>query len=546
MGQKTKRMDRWGLAVFAALVAFPFLGSFGLLEPDEGRFAQIGREMAANGNFLVPHLNGIEQFYKPPLVYWLNAIGYKVFGVSEWTARLPSALAFFGVVWLTGWMGWRLAGRTVGWCAAFILASMLEPYALGRQITLDMTLTFWVTAALACLVQKAAGTGSRKAGILFFLCMGLGFLAKGPMAWVVPGVAALTWTWAARREGQRLGLPWALGILLMLGVSLSWFVLVSLKFPELWGYFIGYELMDRFASTTHGRAKPWWFFLPILAVGTIPWTGFLPGLAIRTWQKFRRAELTPPQWAFSAAVVVPFLVVSSSGSKLLTYILPIFSPLALALAWWLNRPGQPGWKKAGWGIALGLLLVWSPGLASVKLFWDEAKEAMPSVLYLVAAGALAVGLLIHWLRWLSREEVAWKVALVAGVALVLWHGACLQMGRINDLLGRQASVRSLAELVQKHDPERIFIYRARAAGFLFRLDRRCWINPADADVVVFPTAEAKGRFFDQPRDLTRGLRSGQKVEGITLQHLFASDFDRDRWQVVGRAGSFLLVRAYGD
>jgi len=546
MSGDISRLDRWGLALFAAAVVFPFLGTFGLLEPDEGRFAQIGREMAANGNFLVPHLNGIEQFYKPPLVYWFNAFGYRLLGVSEWTARLPSAAAFFGVIWLTGWMGWQLAGRTVGWCAALLLASMVEPYALGRQITLDMTLTFWITAALACLVQKATGTGSQRAGFLFFLCMGLGFLAKGPMAWVVPGTAGLVWTWATQREGQRLGLPWALGLLLMLGVSLSWFVAVSLKFPELWGYFAGYELRDRFVSTTHGRSKPWWFFLPILAVGTIPWTGFLPGLAAQAWHKFRRAELTPPQWALGAAVVVSFVVVSLSGSKLLTYILPIFSPLALALAWWLNRPSNPGWKRAGWGIALGLLLAWSPGLAAVRLFWDEAKNAVPSFSYLVGTAALAVGLWMHWRSWLRRQEVVWKVALVAAVALVLWHGACLQMGRINDLLGRQASVRSLAELTQKHDPQRIFIYRARAAGFLFKLDRRCWINPADADVVVVPTAESKGRFFEKPNELIRGLGSGQKVEGITLRHVFDSDFDHERWQVVGRAGSFLLVRAYGE
>ena len=78
MGSGVSRVDGWGLAVFAAVVVIPFLGSFGLLEPDEGRFAQIGREMAANGNFLVPHLNGIEQFYKPPLVYWLNAVFYKM------------------------------------------------------------------------------------------------------------------------------------------------------------------------------------------------------------------------------------------------------------------------------------------------------------------------------------------------------------------------------------------------------------------------------------------------------------------------------------
>ena len=546
MGVGASKLDRWGLAIFAACVVFPFLGSFGLLEPDEGRFAQIGREMAANGNYLVPHLNGIEQFYKPPLVYWLNALSYRLLGVSEWTARLPSALAFFGMIWLTGWMGWRLAGRRVGWAAALILASMVEPYALGRQITLDMTLTFWITAALACLVQVGTGASGRKLGYLFFLCMGLGFLAKGPMAWVVPGVAGLVWTWAARREGQRLGLPWMTGIMLTAAVSLGWFVAVCLKYHELWGYFVGYELRDRFASTTHGRAKPWWFFLPILLGGMIPWTGFLPGLATRAWHKFRHAEFSAPQWALGAAVVIPFLVVSSSGSKLLTYILPIFSPLALALAWWLCRPGGEGWKKVGWGSALVLLLAWGPGLGSVRFFWDEAKEAVPSFPYLFAVTALTLGLMLHWRGWLRGQETVWKVGMIATVAILMWHGACLQMGRINDLLGRQASVRPLAEITQRHDPERIFIYRARAAGYLFALNRNCWINPADADVVVFPAAEAKGRFFEKPVELTQGLRSGQKVEGITLKHVFHSDFDPDRWQVIGKAGSFLLVRAYGE
>ena len=341
-------------------------------------------------------------------------------------------------------------------------------------------------------------------------------------------------------------MPWVSGWVLTVAVSLSWFVAVSLKFPELWGYFVGYELVDRFASTTHDRSKPWWFFLPILLVGTIPWTGFLPGLVVRAWHKFRHAEFSAPQWALGAAVVIPFLVVSSSGSKLLTYILPIFSPLALALAWWLYGAGGEGWKRAGWGIALALLLARGPGLSSVQFLWDEAKGVAPSFPYLVAVTVLAAGLILHWRGWLHRQEVVWKVVLVAAVALMLWHGACLQMGRINDLLGRQASVQSLAQVSQRHDPDRIFIYRARAAGYLFTLDRTCWITPGDADVVVVPVAEAKARLFERPMELIRGLRPGQKVEGITLRHVFQSDFDPDRWQIIGRAGSFLLVRAYGE
>jgi 4-amino-4-deoxy-L-arabinose transferase-like glycosyltransferase len=543
MGQEAEKMDRWRLLMFAAVVAFPFLGSFGLLEPDEGRFAQIGREMMAGGDFLIPRLNGIEQFYKPPLVYWINAVGYRILGVSEWTARLPSALAFFGTIWLTGWMGWRLGGRKLGWAAALILASMLEPYALGRQITLDTTLTFWVTAALACLVRVATGDQAKKSGFLFFLCMGLGFLAKGPMAWVVPMAAALVWTLALRAIGQRLELPWVKGVLLMVGVSASWFVAVCWKYPELWKYFLGYELVERFASTTHGRSKPFWFFFPILAVGMVPWTGFLPGLAWASWRKIRNRSLSPAQWALGAAVVVPFVVVSCSGSKLLTYILPIYPSLALALAFWLEKGKTAVWEKVGWGTAWGMLLVFSPLLWAVQFLWSEATGISPSLPYLIGVPILVVGAGLG--VWRMKEKALASVAGLALATLLVWHGACLEMERINDLLGRQASVRPLARLVEKHQPERLFIYRARAAGLLFSADRKVWMNRADADVVIEPSAEAKGRFFEKPEELTRGLAQGQRVEGITLRHVFREEFDPVRWEIVGRSGEFLLIRAQG-
>jgi 4-amino-4-deoxy-L-arabinose transferase-like glycosyltransferase len=542
---QTNRRDRVLLLALALAVAFPFLGSFGLLEPDEGRFAQIGREMAASGDFLVPRLNGIEQFYKPPLVYWISAIGYQIFGVTEWVARLPSALAFVGILWLTGWMGWRLGGRKVGWMAALILASMVEPYALGRQITLDMSLTFWVTAALACLVGVGTGVQSKIFGYLFFLCMGLGFLAKGPMAWVVPLSGAIPWVWVARKSGKRVILPWKSGALLTLGVAMSWFVLVCLRYPELWNYFLGYELVERFASTTHGRSKPWWFFLPILVIGTVPWTGFLPGLAKESWTKIREGKMEPVSWALGASVVIPFVVVSCSGSKLLTYILPIYPSLALLLAIWLSGVVCSRCEKIGWGFALVSLGVLGPVLWSVRHVWSEAAEVTPSTGYLLAATVLAAILVLVWGIRMRKGDVLGKVGWVAGVAIFLWHGASGEMERINDLLGRQASVRSLARLVEKHQPERIFIYRARAAGLLFSADRKVWTNRADADVVVKPSGEAEGRFFEKPNDVRQGLTEGQKVEGVTLRHVFKEEFDGKQWEILARAGEFLLIRSYG-
>ena len=545
MENQPNRRDRVLLLALALAVAFPFLGSFGLLEPDEGRFAQIGREMAASGDFLVPRLNGIEQFYKPPLVYWILAIGYRSFGVTEWVARLPSALAFAGVLWLTGWMGWRLGGRKVGWIAALILASMVEPYALGRQITLDMSLTFWITATLVCLVEVGMGNRSRWTGYLFFLCMGLGFLAKGPMAWVVPLSAALVWGGMAKKKGEKLDLPWGLGIPMTLGIAMSWFVVICLRYPELWNYFLGYELVERFASTTHGRSKPWWFFIPILVIGTIPWTGFLPGLVRQTWGKVREGKMEPVSWALGASVVIPFVVVSCSGSKLLTYILPIYPSLALLLAIWLSGVVCSRCEKIGWGFALISLGVLGPVLWSVRHVWSEAAEVTPSTGYLLAATVLAAILVLVWGIRMRKGDVLGKVGWVAGVAIFLWHGASGEMERINDLLGRQASVRSLARLVEKHQPERIFIYRARAAGLLFSADRKVWTNRADADVVVKPSGEAEGRFFEKPNDVRQGLTEGQKVEGVTLRHVFKEEFDGKQWEILARAGEFLLIRSYG-
>jgi 4-amino-4-deoxy-L-arabinose transferase-like glycosyltransferase len=375
--------------------------------------------------------------------------------------------------------------------------------------------------------------------------MGMGFLAKGPMAWVVPLSAAWMWGWSARRSGEKLILPWKSGMALTFGVALSWFVVVCLKYPELWKYFLGYELVERFASTTHGRSKPWWFFLPILAIGTVPWTGFLLGLVSATWGKIKENSLASVQWALGGAIVIPFVVVSCSGSKLLTYILPIYPALALALAMGLRRGLGVGWEKLGWGMALFLLGLVGPGLWAVRHFWSEAATGVPSAMYLGGATGLAVLLIFAWWIKVREGDGLLKVGWVAGVALLFWHGASGEMERINDLLGRQASVRSLAQLVEKRMPARLFIYRARASGFIFTLDRKVWISRGDADVVVEASEEAKGRLFERPDELRRGLGVEQRVEGITLREIFREEFNATQWEILGRAGEFYLVRSWG-
>ena len=308
--------------IFAVL--FVFLGTRGLNEPDEGRYAEVAREMAAGGSWLVPHLNGFEHLQKPPLIYWCTAISMKVFGYNEWAARMPSALAACGILLLTMAIARRLWNESRARIAAIVLVSTLMFFGVARMLTPDMLMSFFITAAIAALVYERCW--------LFFILMGLGFLTKGPMALVVPLCASLGIYLARDRSLPRVRFPWLRGMTLALLIGLSWFVVLALLKPSLFDYFWRYELLDRFASSKHGRSKPFWFFAPILIAGLLPWTFLVPGLIRQAWLQIRTKQVTPTQGLLLGWTVLPLIILSLSGSKLLTYVLPLMPAFALAFS----------------------------------------------------------------------------------------------------------------------------------------------------------------------------------------------------------------------
>ena len=181
------------------IVLFFSLGQRGLNEPDEGRYAEIAREMVTSGDWMVPHLNGIEHFQKPPMIYWSTALSMIIFGTNEWAARLPSALAAWGTVVLVFLLTRRLWGSQRAHLTGTILMSMLGLFVCARLLTPDMSMTFWIIAAITALVYERPWT--------FFFAMGLGFLTKGPMALVVPWQPC--WASASQGQGFRVGLGFA-------------------------------------------------------------------------------------------------------------------------------------------------------------------------------------------------------------------------------------------------------------------------------------------------------------------------------------------------
>jgi len=330
--------------LFSVLVLALFLGTRGFNEPDEGRYAEIAREMATSGNWLVPTLNGFDHFQKPPFLYWCTALSLRTFGHNEWAGRLPSALAGLGVVCLTYLIGRKLFSAQTGRNAAVILVSGLEFFALARLLTPDMTMSLWIVAAIAAFVHRDHWC--------FFIAMGLGFLTKGPMALVVPLAAAITWHWSTRGTADWRPVPWARGLLLTLLIALSWFILLSVWRAELFAYFWKYELVQRFGSNSHGRSQPWWFFLPVLLLGLMPWTFLLPGMARRLWQRYRSRAVAPQHLFLLGWAFIPLLILSCSGSKLLTYVLPLLPAFAIAAAAFLQS------TRLTWKIAIPAAAVW--------------------------------------------------------------------------------------------------------------------------------------------------------------------------------------------
>ncbi len=542
-GHESARRPPLWVIVWVLLVLWVGLGSRGLNEPDEGRYSEIGREMAAGNSWLVPHLNGFPHFQKPPLVYWLTAVGFRIFGVNEWGARFPSALAAFGTVIATWMIARRMFDARVATTAALVLVGGLEFFGMARMLTPDMLMTFWITAAIGCLVRAFTSTLPPSVRTVspwiwgFFVCQGLGFMTKGPMALVVPSSAALGWWWFARTTTAPIRIPWVRGLAIALALGLAWFVVISIRIPGLFDYFLGDELVKRVASKAHGRSKPFWFFVPVLIGGALPWTAFAPWIAGLAWKRWRSGlRLYPWQGMLLGWTVIPFAVLSFSGSKLLTYVLPLYPALAITVSIAWHRHSDRLAARRSWQIAGAWITLMTVGLIALRLTsWGSEIILWPlPVVLLLSIQVVAE----RWHRPSTND-----LTRLAVVASAVWGAAALQLPALNRFLGRQASVRELtataAEFAGREGA--VFSYDVRACGFGFYLGRLIGIRASEADLVLKPTAEESRRLIESPEDAARLAPEGKPVCGLIPSDQWGKTFGAPDWRLLGRAGQFALV-----
>jgi 4-amino-4-deoxy-L-arabinose transferase-like glycosyltransferase len=410
----------WGLITLAGLTLFFLrLGVPGLMDPDEGRYAEIAREMLLLQDWLIPHLNLLPYLEKPPLVYWLTSLSLAAFGLNEWAARLPSAVAALAGLYLAYWLGRTLWGERQGLWGALVLATSGGYLILARLLTLDMVFSFLVNLSIA-LGYLALSRERPRLWLWAYLALALAVLVKGPVALVLTG---LIWGIAALVRGKR-----AIGDLirpgawvLLAAVVLPWFGYVAWRFPEFPRFFLWEHHVTRYLSGVSYHAAPWWYFGPVLVGLALPWSGLVPWALGRRGAPGRGDRLFLMIWA---GVVLAFF--SLSRGKLVPYILPALLPLALlvgeALAGLQSRPrglkGLPGvrlsllvWALLGW--LLVVLYLWPPGalgpLVQQAAFLKPCLAVSLAVLALTPTAALI----------LPRVEVLLVGALLFGAVLPL-------------------------------------------------------------------------------------------------------------------------------
>jgi 4-amino-4-deoxy-L-arabinose transferase-like glycosyltransferase len=421
------------LAGFCGFLFFFGLAYFGLVGADEPRYAQVAREMLARHDWIAPTLGGKPWLEKPPLYYWQAMLAYSIFGVSDWAARLPSAVdATLMVVAIYLFLkrfrpGFHLDG-------ALMTASAAGVVGFARAASTDMPLAAMFTIALLAWYAWYE-SGTKRYLALFYAFLALGALAKGPVAPFLAGVIVVIF--AAAKHDHRLVLRtlWIPGMLLFCAIALPWYIAVQLKNPEFLRIFIFQHNLERFGTNVYHHQEPFWYFAPVVLLGLIPWTVFMAAsLAeiIRVWWA-ERQEMLDSDDALNAFLViwlaVPVVFFSLSQSKLPGYIVPALPAGTLLLAEYIRRRVTAGESPSIFLNGLHSIVAATPIVPALMIQYIVLQHRLPwgsaAALSFTFAAVLAIGIAITLRTRLGFGALRFitLIPIVLAVAAILRLGA---------------------------------------------------------------------------------------------------------------------------
>ena len=466
--QPRARAPHWLLWVMLPLAWFATIQVRPLLDPDEGRYAQIPREMLASGDWVTPRFDGLKYFEKPPLQYWATAAVYAAFGLSEWSSRLWAfALAFACLPLTFGWVA-RLYGY--GSALAALTALSVSPFfvVIGHLNLLDGAFSFWLSAAAFSftLAQCAApaSASERRWMLAAWAAAALAVLSKGIVVGVLLGAALILYTLIERdaRTWRRLHL--SAGLALFAAIAAPWFVVVALRNPSFAGFFFVHEHFTRFLTTVHQRAEPWWYFLPLLLLAVLPWVQPLARACREAWDEAVIAPIAssspsaaaPPGaagppfrplrfLAVYAAVTLVFF--SASGSKLAPYILPML-PVLAALTGAIT-PAPQGLARYAARVGAALVIVVAAGLV---IYSARRNSFVPHEAVYWAVAAVVVAFAAAAVSFAARATPLAVVMATAVGAILAWQSLLCEYTVIPPARSARDLVLAVRPFVGAHTP----------------------------------------------------------------------------------------------
>ncbi len=377
------------LLIWSTVMALSFLWIRPLWQPDDGRYAEVAREMVVSRDWITPTLNFVPHYSKPPLTYWVSAIGISVFGRNEFGARMAVALPFVACVLLTYLLGTEFRDRKTGFLAGLILLTSPIPFIGANIITTDMLLTCCELGAVY-FFWRWYGRNPKPIGSLFlgYVFLGLAFLTKGPVGLLIPFLAFLGYA-AYFREWRILKVFASLrGWVVCLIIGLTWYVVLVIRHPELVDYFLGHELADRMFTTVHHRNNSFIIYPAVLLGGLLPWTVYFVkswGKAF-PWRELRNRLADRHRLFLLSWILLPLIFFSLVESRLPLYVLPLFVPMSILTADYLAKFADSA-KAGGNAIRIAVYTtVVLLGLQVGSAYFPSQQNLYPLVKSMKSAG----------------------------------------------------------------------------------------------------------------------------------------------------------------
>jgi len=451
----------WAILILATLYVcyFSHLGAIGFVGPDEPRYAWIARDMAETGDWVTPRLYGKPWFEKPPLFYWGAAMSFKVFGVSEAAARLPSAISALLATLALAWLALRLYGAETARWLLLLLPTTVGMIGFSHAAATDMPFSSMLTIAMVCAAVVLGLTGNENspvipqtpwlALILFGFFLGLAVLAKGPVGIILAGGAVFFWALFTKRwrDAFRLFHPTALASFCL--TALPWYILCARRNPDFFRIFIIEHNFKRYLTPEFQHIQPFWSYGPIILIAILPWSVILLLVGYDAVLSFRQSQRKESNSLFLALwTIFPLVFFSFSQSKLPGYALPVLPPLSALAARSLVLAFQHSFAAARWvAIAVAMLLI-----APAGVFWYLALIPPSGIGLHPLSATLLWASLCALLGFFALTLALWnrpRAAFLIVIVVVLFSITAIHSG-LKDIDVQNLSIRASVQEARNH------------------------------------------------------------------------------------------------